>query len=183
MKKTDNSFLFDKIVMRLNHLPGSGDVSVLDAFSGKGVIWREVQKRTKRNIDVTSIDCRDDKDDFHLHGDNTEWMASIDLDMFDVIDLDAYGIPYDQMMVAFDSGWSGTMFITFIQTGMGMIPKGMVEDIGFSAEAYEESPILFSKIGQQVLRRWLYARGVRRWYIRRHGRKIYAAFNCAVDAS
>ena len=57
--KTDNDFLRDKIDLRAAHLP-AGDVRVLDCFSGRGLLWRGVEKITKRKIVSLPIDVRDD---------------------------------------------------------------------------------------------------------------------------
>jgi len=125
--KTDNDFYKDKVMLRANHLP-HGDLRVLDCFAGKGVIWRGVQYCTGRRISVLPIDSRFDVFSV-LHGDNVDYLYSLDLSRFNIIDLDAYGIPYRQLKALFTRGYSGTVFVTFIQTAMGGIPFGLLEEI------------------------------------------------------
>src|SRR3990172_353501 len=79
-KKTDNSYLADKIHLRANHLP-EGDVRVLDAFAGKGKIWSGVTYLAKRKIRRLPIDVRDGFG-FHLPGDNRAYFGELDLSRF-----------------------------------------------------------------------------------------------------
>ena len=48
--KTDNSMFWDKVLLRLNHLPEKNNINVLDCFSGNGEIWDQIKKMTKKNI-------------------------------------------------------------------------------------------------------------------------------------
>lgn len=63
-KKTDNSFERDKIDLRINHLP-TGEVRVLDCYTGYGLIWKGVKHLTGRDIKTLPIDIRDDDIGFH----------------------------------------------------------------------------------------------------------------------
>src|SRR6516164_5028271 len=96
MKHTDNSYLRDKVDLRIEHLP-PGPVSVLDCYSGKGLIWAAVKRISGRSITVLPIDKRAEKLDFHLHGDNIHYLSTLNLSRFNVIDLDAYGVPFEQI--------------------------------------------------------------------------------------
>jgi hypothetical protein len=71
--KTDNSYLRDKVELRIRHLP-VGEVRVLDCYAGQGLIWAAVRELTGRDIKVLPVDHRSDKGDFHLHGDNLEYL-------------------------------------------------------------------------------------------------------------
>ena len=37
-----------KILLRLKFLPKKDEIKVLDAFSGEGILWNEVKKRTSK---------------------------------------------------------------------------------------------------------------------------------------
>src|SRR5688572_25502525 len=94
-KKTNNSYLADKVALRVAHMPKAGEVRVLDCYAGQGVIWRAVERLTGREIKVLGIDVNkpDELSGFRMPGDNRAYLEIIDLSRFDVVDLDAYGIP------------------------------------------------------------------------------------------
>jgi len=67
------------VMLRLKYLPDKQEMSVLDCFAGKGVVWREVEKKTDKKINVVGIDKRK-IDKIYLRGDNRKFLSSIDLD-------------------------------------------------------------------------------------------------------
>ena len=93
--KTANSFLADKVALRLAHLPEQKTVRVLDCFAGRGTIWAAVRKLApERDIRVLPIEIQPEEDTlFSLPGDNSRFLETLDLNRFDVIDLDPYGTP------------------------------------------------------------------------------------------
>jgi hypothetical protein len=178
LTKTDNAYLRDKLQLRADHLP-SGDIRVLDCFCGKGILWAGVEKMTNRKITTLPIDTRDDIDFFHLAGNNSDFLTTLNLSKFNVIDLDAYGVPYEQLKIIFERGYQGTVFVTFIQSIMGIMPMRLFQDVGFSEEMIKKSPTLFCKRGWEYFLQWLAAHGVTEIYHRSHARKHYLGFNCA----
>ena len=180
--KTDNDFMADKVGLRAGHLPAKGEIRVLDCFAGTGRVWKAVKRRMpRREIRILGMEKR--RLGFNLPGDNLAWLAEMDLSRFNVIDLDSYGIPYDQMKILFDRGFPGVVYVTFIQTGFGQLSYGMLEDIGFSREMIKKTPTIFQGRGWQYLLEWLALRGVRKVFYR-HGQsrkggrsnKYYLAF-------
>jgi len=178
MAQTDNSFLTDKIFIRVNHLPDKKEIYVLDCFAGKGKIWKNVVSLVDKKIKRLPIEFKDGVG-FHLPGNNMAWMGTIDLTKFDVIDLDAYGVPYEQLKAVFESGYSGAVFVTFIQSLFGVMPRGLMESVGVSGKMLEKCPTLFYKSGWEYFLDWLYQNGVRQIVHRPHARKHYLYFNCA----
>lgn len=174
-KKTDNDYLRDKVDLRAEHLP-AGDIRVLDCFSGKGIVWRAVQKLSGREIQTLPIDIRDDLTAFHLDGRNQEFLNTLNLDKFNVIDLDAYGVPHEQLRILFDRGYVGTVFVTFIQTLFGMIPKSVLQDVGFSDAMIAKCPTICCKRGWDYFKQWLALNGVTSIVHRSHSRKHYLCF-------
>ncbi len=172
--KIDNSYLPDKVALRISHLPQSP--RVLDCFAGNGIIWRWVQKKTGTQIERLPIDVRNDLDELYLPGDNCSFLESLDLAQFNVIDLDAYGIPFKQLKTVFDRGFRGVVFATFIQSAMGMIPIALLEQIGFTRAMVAQCPTVVSRDGWNYFREYLGLRGVTRIYHRSHFRKHYLAF-------
>lgn len=181
-KKTDNDFLRDKLDLRAAHLPAD-PVTVLDCFSGKGVIWRGVQRLTGRKIRSLPIDVRNDLTAFHLDGRNQEFLMTMDLKPFNVIDLDAYGVPFEQLQILFERKYRGTVFVTFIQTLYGGMPHGLLRGVGFSDEMIRKSPSLIYKRGWNYFREWLALNGVQRVHHRTHSRKHYLCFTLTDDTA
>ncbi len=180
MAQTNNSFLADKVALRANHLPDGDSITVLDCYAGSGKVWAAVKKLTGRKIDVLPIDTREyDNIGFYLPGNNLAYLQSIDIHKFDVIDLDAYGVPFDQLDIIFKRQFKGTLFVTFIQSVMGGVPTGLLESVGFSAEMVKRCPTLFYKSGWKYFLEYLSKQGVRKIWHRSHYRKHYIGFNCA----
>jgi hypothetical protein len=174
MVQTNNSYLADKVALRANHLPPD-PVRVLDCFGGSGLIWTAVQKKTGRRIAVLPIDIID-YGGFYLPGDNRSYLDSIDLSRFNVIDLDAYGIPYEQLASVFGRGFQGVVFVTFIQSVMGCINHGLLRDVGFTNAMIEKAPATLYRRGWEHFQNWLALKGVREiWHRSKHG-KHYLAF-------
>jgi hypothetical protein len=120
---------------------------------------------TGREINTLPIDTTNSDGFFYLPGDNRSFLSIIDLSRFNVVDLDAYGIPYDQLKILFDRGYKGCVFVTFIQTGWGAMPWGLLTDLGFSREMIERIPTLFAQrasgIGWGFFKEWLASHGVK----------------------
>ena len=177
--KTDNSYLADKVGLRVNHLPKKKTITVLDCFAGSGRIWRAVQRRTKKDIRVLAMGKK--AIGFQLPGDNLAWLKGMDLIKFDVIDLDAYGVPYEQLKIILDRGYKGTVFVTGIQvfgfTGGGEMPRGLLREIGFTEPIYKKAPSVCNRRGWEYFCEWLAMKGVSQIHHRGHSRKHYFAFS------
>jgi hypothetical protein len=178
MVRTDNSYLADKVYIRVNHLPKKDTIYLLDCYAGKGMVWKNVASLTDVKIKRLSIDFKDGIG-FHLPGNNLAYLQSMDLNKFDMIDLDAYGVPYEQLKLLFERGYKGIVFVTFIQSVFGVIPHGLLVDIGIKQEMIEKCPTLFYRSGWEYFLDWLSSHGVQRIAHRSKGRKHYLVFNCA----
>lgn len=176
--KTANSYLSDKVALRAGHLPRKRNLYILDCYAGKGVIWKAVQELTGRHITTVPIDIKEDTG-FRLPGDNRAYLDTIDLTPFDVVDLDAYGVPYEQLKILFAREYAGAVFVTFIQSMYGQMPLGLLEEVGFSKDMVKQIPTLFSKNAWGFFLEWLALRGVEKINVRSHNRKHYLYFNLA----
>lgn len=175
MQGTDNSLLDAKVKLRMGHMP-SDPVRVLDCYGGFGVVWKEVKKRSGRqDIERVAIDVEDRPG--ALRGNNVKWLKSLDLSRYNVIDLDAYGVPFDQMKVLFDRGYSGTVFFTFIQSVMGAIPNKLIYFAGITREMVSACPTLWGQIGWMLWTDWLAKNGVRTIWHHTLNRKHYGGFS------
>jgi hypothetical protein len=174
--QTDNSYLEDKIKLRLNLLPDKKEIKVIDAYSGKGTIWKNIQNRVDKKINTLKIDKEKKQNDFMLLGDNEKFLASLDLDKFDVIDLDAYGVPYEQLKIIFDKNYKGIVFVTFIRSIMGRLPNDFLLDCGYTLGMINKCPTLFGRKGWTLFKNWLSLHGVKKINYRFHARKYYLSF-------
>ena len=173
--KTDNSFLQDKIELRLNHLPDKEKIYILDCYAGDGIIWNKIKNHSNKQIKILGID-RENKKGVYLKGDNRKFLKTMDLKKFDVIDMDSYGVPYEQLRIIFDRGFKGVVFVTFIQSVMGQLPRRMLYEVGYTKRMIDNIPSLFNRNGIEKFKRYLYLHGIDRVFMRNSGRKYYLSF-------
>ena len=157
--KVDHSHLMDKVMLRVNHLPRKKAITVLDAYHGAGTIWKNVQKKIDKEIQVVGIDKKAGKGSgLTLEGDNLKFIPSLDLSSYDVIDLDAYGVPYRVMKEIFKNGSArkgAYIFATFIQSVQGRLPTEMLEDLGYTKAMIKKAPALLCRHGFEKITQFL----------------------------
>lgn len=178
--KTDSSHFEIKVRLREDNLP-AGPCCVLDLFGGTGRIWDTIKQRNpKRDIRVLRIDKKGDRGGVYLVGDNRKYMESLDPGRFNVIDMDAYGIPHKQLAWLFERkhGHPKTIFVTFIQTVYGRLPDEFLEALGYTREMIKKCPSLFYRHGFQKLKQYLANNGIKsiRHYSDYTWRKHYLCF-------
>lgn len=173
----DHSFLKAKITLRMNHLPDKESFKILDAFSGQGIIWDEITKRTGRKIEVLKIDIKKDLKGIYLVGDNRKFIASLSLKDYDVIDLDAYGVPFDLLdyLLTYDRARElhHRIFLTFIQSQIGQLPHKMLNRLGYTNRMIRRIPTLFNRNGIERLKDYLGTMGIESIWIKSSGSKHY----------
>ena len=175
--KTDNSYLKEKVELRIQSLPEKENIFVLDCYSGKGIIWKEVKKQTGLNITVVSIEKEAGKNKTALQGSNLKYLNVLDLSKFDIIDLDAYGIPYNQLKIIFQRKYKGIVHVTAIQSGMGQLPKGLIKEIGYTEQMMSKINSIFNRQGIEKLKNYLYLNGINQINGHFINRKNYFYFN------
>lgn len=175
--QTDNHYLADKVRLRVDHLP-TGPVRVLDCFGGKGKVWTGVAKVSgRKDIYRIPVEIEHDKlDEFGLCMTAMNALTTTNLKAFNVIDLDAYGVPFDEIAFVLQSQFKGVVFVTFIQTVMGMLPHNLLLAVGFTKPMIEAAPTLCSRNGWEYIREYLEQHGVREIWHRSKARKHYFAF-------
>jgi len=172
-RQTDNSHLAEKIVLREINLPGIDPIRVLDCYAGKGVIWSRIAHRNPAlNIRRLGIDVKGE-DPGLLHGKAEKFLPSLNLDDFDVIDLDAYGVPYLALKEILPRSRGKIIFITFIQTVFGCLNKSFLCDLGYTPSMIKKCRSLFNSHGFVKLKSWLAGRGITEISYYEIGRKVY----------
>ena len=157
-KKTDNSHLPEKVELRIESLSffKKNDINILEAYAGDGKIWSEVQRQTKKKLNILKIEVKDNKKGIYLKGDNSKFIPLFEFKNYDIIDLDAYGVPYFQLKAIFQKHFKGIVHVTFIQSGMGSLPNGLLKDLGYTETMIKKCRTLFSKNGMEKMQNFLY---------------------------
>lgn len=145
-KKTHNSYFDDKVILRLNNLPEKKHLNVLDCYAYEGNIWNEIKNRAGKDITVTGLEITKTKK-INIKTDNIKFLESVEIDRYDIIDLDAFGQPIEQLEIIKEKKWQGTIFITFIQTGMGNLNKKLLTTYGYSEEMLKKCQTIFTANG------------------------------------
>lgn len=177
--KTNNDHLSLKVKLRLETLSliDKDTVNVLEAYAGDGIIWNEVKKNTDKKINLLQIEQQESKLKIYLRGDNLKYLPQLDLSKFDIIDLDAYGVPYHQLEIIFKKQFKGIVIVTYIQSGLGGYPYQMLEKLGYKKEMVKKCKTLFSRNSLEKMQSYLKINGVNQikgYFI---NRKNYFYFN------
>jgi len=154
------------------HLP---ELCVLDCFAGYGNMWRGIEKK----LYITMDERRKCKPD--LLGDNVKYLHKLNLAEYNIIDLDAYGIPDKQLKAIFENKTivPGTVvFFTFIQlkNSFGAIPHLILIDLGYTKTMLQKIPTLFKKNGFEKFCNWLAIHGVKKLFYLQKKDKVYGYF-------
>lgn len=164
-----------KINLRIESIGHLKEVTVLELFGGEGVLWGEVKKRTGKKIEILSID-KNKYNRLQLQGDNIKFIDSLDLSIFNVIDIDAWGSPYKQLDMILNRRYNGIVHCTFIQTMMGSLSKDMLISLGYTKEMINKIPSIFNKNGIDKFTQYLANKGIKEINIISKDRKNYLWF-------
>lgn len=145
--------------MRLHALDGLEMPSILDAYAANGAIWDEINR--SHPCHVTRIEKNARSKGIYLKGDNVRWMASIDLNRYDVIDLDAYGSPINTLDEVFRQGYTGTVVVTWIASISGTTRR-LYQAIGISREILEATPTIVRSLTRDCIYTYLFQKGIKR---------------------
>lgn len=174
--QTDNSFLSYKIKLRIDNLPIKKQINVLDCFSGNSLIWNKIKEIKKDKIfNITSMDSKDIKNKIYLKGNNIKYLIRFNIDNYDIIDLDSYGIPFKQLEVLKikDGFLNKTIFITFIQSIFGKLNTKLLIYYGYKKKMIEKCPSLFNNKGFEIFKNYLAGIGFKKIYYYNINRKYY----------
>jgi len=169
--KTDNSYLNSKINLRMNHLPNKQSIKVLDCFAGRSRIWEEIKKKSSKNINTVGINRISYGST--LKGDNIKYLKGMNLDKYDIIDLDAYGVPFRQLEIVFRKKYKGILFVTFVQSIFGRLPVRMLEKIGYTRKMIKKCPTIFNRNGIEKFKQYLAINGIKKIIIINKNNKKY----------
>jgi hypothetical protein len=104
----------------------------------------------------------------------------MDLSKFDVIDLDAYGVPFKQLKIIFMQNEKKKLdvivFVTFIQTMFGALPRAFLKECGYPNKMVRKIPTLFNKNGMDKMKLYLALNGVSKIHYKGIKNKNYFSF-------
>ena len=160
-------------------MPDKDELNVLDVYHGKGLIWKSIINQSSKKINVLGIDEKGYDGIIQLKGDNVKFLKHIDLSMYDIIDLDAYGIPFKQLETIFNNHTlkkETTFFITFIQQYHGALQYKLLNYYGYSSKMIKKIPTLFYKNGFDKFKNYLAFKNIKSIKYYRINNKYYATF-------
>lgn len=153
---TDNDGIGNKIWLRKMAIRDMTEVRVLDLFAGENLIWRQIPCDRYYGIEAEKGKGK------NLHLDNRKAIPLLDLSGFNVIDCDAYGMPYEQIRLIFDNPTlqSGTIIIyTCISGVLNRLSVRMLEDYGL-CEHYKRSRVLYNRYSADMFHAMLHKLGI-----------------------
>lgn len=184
--KSDNSrgALSAKIELRRNVLAAVDPARVLDGFSGLGKMWSAVWKDAAGYIGCDSRDWTVGEPHRRYVADNRLVLRCIDLSAWNVFDFDAYGSPWEQMLILaarrqWERGERGAVVLTDgmeLKKSFGQIGNAELELLGLGASALHGLPRSSADSGQlleMLLSKWYalsHVTAMRRWQAYGRGR-------------
>lgn len=152
--KTNNAF--PELKKRLRQIDRPPQAKVLDCYAGNQKMWDGEQLERYFPIDKESYEK------ISIKSDNLKILKSLDLSQFNVIDVDAYGVPFKQLEIIFKSDFSGVVYFTFIQTIFGKLPNKLLYEYGFTPKMISKTQTVFNKTGFNKFKNFLAKRGVQK---------------------
>lgn len=158
MQDNNRKYIRHKIELRRKAAMeiGKKELRILDAYAGKGVMWREVKKQLPLKVNILSIEKEKGKNIAALEGDNMKYLKSLDLTKFDIIDLDAYSVPFEQLKTIIERGFRGIVIVTCIDSMIGTSPIELMRSVGITDDMRKECPSIFSNNSIVYLQNYLY---------------------------
>ena len=157
LTKTDNANIESKINLRRLATAKLNELRVLDLFAGENKLWASFKKA--RYFGVEKVKGKGK----NLNTDNIRVIQSLDLSEFNVIDVDSYGIPANQIYELYqnDTLQKGTIIIyTCITNKMSWLNKRIFEMFNLH-NIYAKSKTMINGYAVDLFHGMLYNLGVR----------------------
>jgi ribosomal protein S24E len=176
--QTDNSFLYNKILLRkevLNKIEHK-NIKILECYGGKNKLYNLLYIPEK-TLQVMSIEKTYKKGN-NLYGDNRKMLQNIDLSSFYIIDADAYGNPFYLIDIILNNKtFKGCWFIyTFIACIGRALNKEMLKENGIDYNQFKKCASVFEKKRNEIFENFLYKKRVDKYYEKVYLNKRYGYF-------
>lgn len=159
--KTDNAHIESKIHLRQLATKGLKELRVLDCFAGENKLWESFDK--KRYFGIEKVKDKGN----NLYQDNLRVIKSLDLSQFNVIDLDSYGIPANQIAELYNNSTlkkgSTVIIYTCITSKMSGLNKTILKMFNMQ-KMYKKSKVLLNAHAKELFYAMLYNYGVKKVY-------------------
>ena len=154
--KTDNAKINAKQGLRNNVLNFFDEKHVLEVFCGSGEMYRDVWRVADT---YTGIDIKKQFDERNtICGDAVKAVSTIDLDCFNIFDIDAYDSPYDVLNIVLSRYQGDAKRLAFILTDginmdlkMGRICKGLRSLLDVDSKIFKKANNLHGKIVEDIV--------------------------------
>ena len=180
-KQTDNSFVDIKIRLRKEATASIDGLRVLDCFAGENNMWRGFDMARYYGIETVKGKGK------NLHLNNLNAIKSLDLSDFNVIDLDAYGIPFLQVSEAAKNptiNMDTLIIYTATENSMSNLPAKAVRELGLQG-IYKVNKTMLNRQGLALFYEFLKMHGVNkvRYYEKSKGNRVihYGFFKLNID--
>lgn len=161
---TDNDHVASKVALRVETVLRLGEprpILVLDAYHGHGRLWKLVADALPEGWTVRMY--RSDKESRKagtLKINNERLLEVIDLHRFDLIDLDAYGWPTEQLRTVATRAPEKLVVVTRISRLFGRIPNIILHDLEMNVPPGSPRTLL-THVADELWEAWLYHLGYR----------------------
>ena len=157
-KTIDSQNIRHKLYLREMATSGLRERNVLDLFAGKKEIWSRLEHSTYLGVDKKKV-----KADGVIRADNRKVIPTLDLSKFNVIDLDSYGIPSEQIGLLFENGTirGGTVVIYTLITNKLVVMPNNLREYAEIRDMYHKASTLFCGHNETLFYDWLASMGVK----------------------
>jgi hypothetical protein len=155
-QSTDSSHFDLKVAIRREAVADLETVNVLDCFGGENRIWSKIPHQRYYGVD------RQAWKGANLTADNRRVLNTLDLSGFNVIDLDAYGMPDTQIATLLKNPTlqpQTVVVLTCITGAMNGLSKHLVDYFHLRA-IWDKTKTVVHKRGQELFMGWLFDMGV-----------------------
>lgn len=156
-KQTDNASIKKKRGLRKLATQGIQELKVLDCYGGENNMWKPFNLKEYYSIEIVKGKGA------NVYGDNRKILPALDLARYNVIDLDSYGYPIEQIEILYNNPTlkKGTVIIyTAIGNSISALSKKITKSFNIE-KMYKKCPTLFNGKGRDFFHGFLYKKGVR----------------------
>lgn len=162
IKKKHSSHFEEKIAIRLEAVKNLDQINVLDCFHASGDIWKRMEQYVSINKFLGIEKNKRLKSTKEvIHDNNLKVLKHINIDNYNVIDLDAYGSPLEQMEIIFKRSEKSKIIIyTFCFYALSGIPLLMSE----APRIQERCKTIMNQYFEEMFSSYLKKHGITEWY-------------------
>lgn len=160
LTKTDNINIDKKVDLRRQATKHLDELNVLDLFAGENIMWSHFNCKKYFGVEKNKGKGK------NLNADNNRIIPNLDLSKFNVIDLDSYGMPFEQLDLIFENPTlsNGTVIIfTCITSKSSRVGKRLIKKFSLE-EIYKKSKLIISTQARELFYELLRQNGINEVY-------------------